>query len=182
MTIMEAFTRTSLALLGFVLTLPACQPAQTTQQPAVSDAVDRRSDPEASASVGPVAASSSEAVAPLPGLPAADSKRDGGSLCRIGKELLALPDENGGRCEAQSCAAANGACVWGGIGCQMVCALFTRDAGTPCTDAAQCKGSCLAPGKVPRGTRTTGACSKTTVTMSGNFVRKGVAGGDLIRD
>ena len=102
--------------------------------------------------------------------------------CRYGPTVLALPPIDG-FCDEKACGAVKGTCVWGGFGCDNVCALSTTDVGKPCSDAAECQGSCKAADDVPKGTRTTGTCGATMVHRGcSNSVFKGVADGYMCAD
>jgi hypothetical protein len=102
--------------------------------------------------------------------------------CRYGPTVLALPPIDG-FCDEKACGAVKGTCVWGGFGCDNVCALLTTDVDKPCSDAAECQGPCKAADDVPKGTRTTGKCARTMVQRGcSNSVFKGVADGYMCAD
>jgi hypothetical protein len=107
---------------------------------------------------------------------------DGGSPCRWGPDILALPPIDG-RCDQAKCASVAGTCAWGGFGCDEVCSRRTRDGGKACTDAAQCEANCLAPPKTPKGQRVSGTCRDVKVGFGcQNTIRAGVAEGEMCAD
>lgn len=121
-------------------------------------------------------------TSPIPDAATASVDVRDGATCRLGADVLALPAALG-KCDAVTCASANGACVWGGIGCDTVCARVTADEGKPCADRTDCQGVCTTSKSVPKGTGGAGTCSKTMVAMGcQNVVRKGVAVGYTCSD
>lgn len=119
-------------------------------------------------------------AAPAPTYP--DNLFPEGGPCRLTSRYLVLPPV-GGRCDATRCAAAQGECVWGGFGCDEVCARRTRDGGKRCHDDRECESGCVAPPKTDKGEHVDGTCRTTLVGFGcSNHVVAGVAQGEICAD
>ena len=165
---------------SFVCIVGGCQPSPNVQAMIPGDAPSHQAANDDA--VGPAVTPPASESAPPPASPPADAGKEAGIGCRIRPDDLALPHDRG-RCDATSCSTANGSCVWGGFGCNIICARSMADEGKPCTDRADCQGFCATTKDVRKGAKASGTCSKTTVSMGcWNQVLRGVAQGYICRD
>ncbi|HET7544441.1 MAG TPA: hypothetical protein VFK05_31435 [Polyangiaceae bacterium] len=83
-------------------------------------------------------------------------------------------------CEAARCAAAGGACGYGGVACPSACFRKTSDGGQACTDDSQCQSACVTDPDLPVGKSAQGTCHRLAHVMGcENHVRAGRASGAL---
>jgi hypothetical protein len=123
------------------------------------------------AGAGSATAVAASAEASAPAAPA--------GACNVGADSLALP-ASGGACDEKQCAAAGGACTFGGFACKQVCARRTRDGAKPCRDGNECEAGCFGPSYLRAGAPAAGTCASLYVNRGcKNAVEKGVARGTL---
>ncbi len=101
----------------------------------------------------------------------------------IAASYLALAPDGRGTCDAKSCAAAGGACAYGGFCFGQACIKRTRDGGATCTDGSQCESkACFAPDSAKPGPGT-GRCSGVVLNLGCHApVEHGVVGRTLCGD